>query len=139
MPLVVGGRVIGGLVCLAMADDWQRNQEVLDRLRQAADVFGNALARKQTDGALRDSEAMKSGILAALPNAVAVLDRHGDVVAVNHQWERAGADRNLVNLAGPLSGSYKEHCRAVERAGAVPGPGGRWMAWTSCWRARAPA
>ena len=117
MPLVVGGQVIGGLVCLAMADDWQRNQEVLDRLRQAADLFGNALARKQTDGALRDSEAMKSGILSALPNAVAVLDRHGDVVAVNHQWERAGADRNLANLAGPLSGSYSEHCRALERVG----------------------
>ncbi len=117
MPLVVGGRVIGGLVCLAMVDGWQRDEEVLDRLRQAADVFGSALARKQTDGALRDSEAMKSGILAALPNAVAVLDRRGDVVAVNQQWERAGADRDLVILAGPLSSSYEEHCRAVERAG----------------------
>ena len=117
MPLVVGGQVIGGLVCLAMVDDWQRNQEVLDRLRQAGDVFGNALARKQTDGALRDSEALKSGILAALPNAVAVLDRRGEVVAVNQQWERAGADRNLVILAGPMSSSYKEHCLAVERAG----------------------
>ena len=65
---------------------------------------------------------MKSGILAALPNAVAVLDRRGEVVAVNQQWERAGADRNLAKLAGPLSGSYTEHCRALERAGAVAGP-----------------
>jgi signal transduction histidine kinase len=117
MPLVVGGRAIGRLDCLAMADEWQEDHEVVGRLRQAADVFGNALARKQTDGALRESEALKSGILAALPNAVAVLDRRGEVVAVNQQWERAAADRSLLTLTGAMSSSYLEHCRGVERAG----------------------
>ena len=48
---------------------------------------------------------------------MAVLDRRGEVVAVNQQWERAGADPSLAILAGPMSGSYAEHCRAVERAG----------------------
>ena len=117
MPLVVGGRTIGGLVCLAMTGDLPRGQDVIDRLRQAAEVFGNALARKQADSALRESEAMKSGILIALPNAVAVFDRHGEIVTFNQQWQRVGADPSLAILAGPTSGSYAAHCRAVEQAG----------------------
>ncbi len=139
MPLVVGGLVIGGLVCLAMADGWQRDQEVLDRLRQAADVFGNALARKQTDGALRESEAMKSGILAALPNAVAVLDRRGEVVAVNQQWERAGADRSLAHPG-------RSDVELLPRSTVAPSSGQGCLrpapsstAWTWCWPDRAPA
>jgi signal transduction histidine kinase len=104
-------------VCLAMTGDLPRGQDVIDRLRQAGEVFGNALARKQADSALRESEAMKSGILIALPNAVAVFDRHGEVVTFNQQWQRVGADPSLAILAGPTSGSYAAHCRAVEQAG----------------------
>ena len=117
LPLVVGGRVVGGVLCLGARGGVAWDDEVISRVRQAAEVFGNALARKQTDGALRESESMKSAILAALPNAVAVLDGRGHVGAVNEEWKRAGAERDLVMLAGAQAGSYVEHCRVAAAAG----------------------
>jgi hypothetical protein len=40
-------------------------------------VFANALARKESEDALRASELMKSAILASLNSGVAVLDSEG--------------------------------------------------------------
>ena len=53
-----------------------------------AEVLANALARKQTEDALRASEAMKSSILQSLRSGVAVVDRDGRVLALNHNWTR---------------------------------------------------
>ena len=117
LPLVVGGRVVGGVACFGARGGSTWGDEVISRVRQASEVFGNALARKQTDGALRESESMKSAILAALPNAVAVLDGRGDVVAVNEEWQRAGEERDVAMLAGARSGSFVEHCHAAGAAG----------------------
>ena len=57
-------------------------------LRLVAEVLANALARKQTEDALRASEAMKSSILHSLSSGVAVVDREGAVLALNENWTR---------------------------------------------------
>jgi two-component system sensor kinase FixL len=86
-PLVAGGRVLGGLT-FASATERPWPDSLVDRWRLVADVLASALARKQTEDALRAGEAMKSGILASLTSQVAVLDRNGRIVTVNESWAR---------------------------------------------------
>ncbi|HEX9822115.1 MAG TPA: ATP-binding protein [Methylomirabilota bacterium] len=64
--------------------------EVIPQLRLVAEVFANALTRKQAENALRASEAVKAAILASLTSGVAVLDRRGRVVAINEAWHTLG-------------------------------------------------
>jgi two-component system sensor kinase FixL len=61
-------------------------------LRLVAEIFANALARKEAEDALRASEVSKSAILASLSSAVAVLDRDGMIIDVNASWTRAAAE-----------------------------------------------
>ena len=77
-----------------------------------AEVLANALARKQTEDALRASEAMKSSILHSLRSGVAVVDRDGRVLALNDNWTR------LVRESGDLGRRRRrEPPRGHPRAG----------------------
>ena len=49
----------------------------VEQSRLIADVFANAMTRKQAEDAVRSSEATKAAILASLASHVAVLDRVG--------------------------------------------------------------
>ena len=88
IPLVAGGRVLGALAFVTVAAERAWPDGLVQRLRLVAEVFANALARKETEDALRASELMKSAILASLTSSVAVLDREGRIVAVNASWTR---------------------------------------------------
>ncbi|MCC6609901.1 MAG: response regulator [Burkholderiales bacterium] len=72
VPMAVGGRLEGAIAftCVQHARDWP--EELVDRTRILADVFGNALAHKRArealDAAMR-FERLLSGILAALLSA----------------------------------------------------------------------
>jgi signal transduction histidine kinase/integral membrane sensor domain MASE1 len=72
---------------------------MIAQLRLVAEVFGNALARKQAEDALRLSEAMNTAILSSLRSSVAVLDQRGRVAALNEGWSPAGdvADASGIN------------------------------------------
>jgi len=85
LPLVAGDRPLGALA-FAAAEERAWPDEIAMRLRLVAEVLANALARKQTDDALRASEAMKSSILSSLRSGVAVVDREGRVLALNDNW-----------------------------------------------------
>jgi signal transduction histidine kinase/integral membrane sensor domain MASE1 len=65
---------------------------MIAQIRLVAEVFGNALARKQAEDALRLSEATNAAILSSLRSSVAVLDRRGRVVALNEGWSPFGDD-----------------------------------------------
>ena len=97
VPLVAGGRVLGGLIFDPIAPLRAWREELVPRLRLVAEVFANALASKESGDALRASEVMNSAILASLSSDVAVLDREGRIIAVNESWTRSarenGADR----------------------------------------------
>jgi signal transduction histidine kinase/integral membrane sensor domain MASE1 len=86
LPLEAGGRVLGGLACVSFAEAPPRQEHVESRLGLVGEVFANALARRETEDALRASEGMKSAILASLGSGVAVLDRNGTIIAVNEGW-----------------------------------------------------
>jgi signal transduction histidine kinase len=88
LPLVAGSQVLGALACVTVAAERVWADGLVYRLRLVADVFANALARQETEDALRASELMKSAILASLTSSVVVLDREGRIVAVNASWTR---------------------------------------------------
>jgi len=56
VPLMVGGRVIGGVGCSLAHGEREWPESVVRGMRLIADVFANALARQDADRALQESE-----------------------------------------------------------------------------------
>jgi len=112
LPLLAGDRVLGGLAFVMITAERAWPEEEIASLRLVAEVFASALARKESEDALRESELMKSAILSSLHSGVAVLDRGGHVIAVNQAWARA-ADPG----AGAEGASYLDACRQAARRG----------------------
>jgi signal transduction histidine kinase/integral membrane sensor domain MASE1 len=106
IPLVAGGRVLGALAFVTLATERAWPNGLVHRLRIVAQVFANALARKETEDALRASELMKSAILASLTSSVAVLDRQGQIVAVNAGWTRFAREHGATSDG--VGGNYLE-------------------------------
>ena len=93
---------------------------MIAQLRLVAEVFGNALARKQAEDALRLSEAMNAAILSSLRSSVAVLDQRGRVVALNEGWSPLGDAGGASRIEGLRTGdSAKDVCRLAVGADGV--------------------
>jgi signal transduction histidine kinase len=119
LPLVAGGRVLGGLIFDPIAPPVAWREELVPRLRLVAEVFANALASKEAGDALRASELMNTAILASLASSVALLDRQGRIIAVNESWARSGHENGASAHAGAVVGaSYLELWRRASLAGA---------------------
>ena len=116
LPIVSGNRALGALA-FGSAQERPWPDELVTRLRLVAEVLANALARKQTEDALRASEAMKSSILHSLKSGVAVVDRDGRVLALNDNWTR------LVQESGDLAVGVGENLLEATRV-----PGGQALA-----------
>ena len=91
LPIVSGQRALGALA-FGAAEQRPWPDEMVTQLRLVVEVLANALARKQTEDALRASETMKSSILHSLRSGVAVVDREGAVLALNENWTRLAAE-----------------------------------------------
>ena len=118
LPLVAGGRVLGGLSFVTEGRERAWPDELVGRLRLVAEVFANALARKESEDALRASELMKSAILASLNSSVAVLDGTGQVIAVNRVWARFAPDFNQrSNDQIGVGDNYLAVCREATQRG----------------------
>jgi signal transduction histidine kinase len=113
IPLVAGGRVLGALVFVTVAAEQTWPDGLVHRLRLIAEVFANALARQEAEGALRASELMKSAILAALTSSVTVLDRQGRIVAVNESWRRFARENGMPSDG--VGANYREVWRQAIR------------------------
>jgi C4-dicarboxylate-specific signal transduction histidine kinase/integral membrane sensor domain MASE1 len=117
LPLMAGEQVLG---CLSLSTTRKRvwSDGLLQNCRLVADVFAAALARKLAEDALRESETMKSAVLASLTSRVAVLDREGRVIAVNESWTRLARERTAHGEAVVGVGeSYLEAFRASGERG----------------------
>ena len=145
VPLMVGGRVIGGVGCSLAHGEREWPEPVVRGLRLIADVFANALARQDADRALRDSEErMRLAVAAAqiglwdwdIPHdALWASDRARELYGlqpdepVNFQRFMACVhpeDRTRVDAAAQSAlrqgGDYREEYRVVYPDGAV-----RWL------------
>ncbi len=115
LPLVAGGRVLGGLSLVTVGRERAWPDELIARLQLVAEVFANALGRKESEDALRASELMKSAILASLNSSVAVLDGRGQVIEINRVWARFTP--RLQPLRGPGGRRGPELPRRLSRGG----------------------
>jgi len=115
IPLVAAGKVLGGLAFDFTNRVRGSKEELVQRLGLIGEVFANALARKESDNALRASEVMKSAILASLSTGVAVLDRAGRVIAVNESWTRFGSEPQVGYAGVEVGADFIEACRQISR------------------------
>ena len=125
LPIVSADRGLGALA-FGSAEPRPWPDELVMRLRLVAEVFANALARKQTEDALRASESMKSSILHSLRSGVAVVDRDGRVLALNENWTRLARESgdSMVavgeNLLQAPSAAQQDHTTGDDlRAGVL--------------------
>ena len=110
LPIASGDRALGAMAFgSAHRREWP--DELVRRLRLVAEVLANALARKQTEDAIRASEAMKSSILHSLRSGVAVVDRDGMVQAVNDTWTKLAQESG--DLAAAVGENLLEHSRVA--------------------------
>jgi len=119
IPLVAGGRVLGGLVVDAAALSPRARESLVPGLRVVAEVFAGALARKETEDALRASEGMKTAILTSLSTGVAVLDRDGRIIAVNESWNRFTREDATWEAGVGVGSNYLESCRLAALKGVA--------------------
>src|SRR6185503_16867215 len=115
LPLEAGEALLGMLVFVGTREETPAPSDLLPRLRLIAEVFASALARKDSEDALRRGEAMKSAILASLPGQVAVLDRSGTIIAANQGWP-AGPSPPSEGPPGSAM-TYAEACRWAPDSG----------------------
>ena len=112
IPLVAGARVLGCLAFVTVTLERAWPDALVQRLRLVGEVFANALAQKEADDAARESELMKSAILASLSSNVALLDGKGRLVTVNDGWIRFAREHGGPPDAG-VGASYVDVCRHV--------------------------
>jgi signal transduction histidine kinase/integral membrane sensor domain MASE1 len=117
LPLVAKGSVLGCLSFVMFTAERAWPDELVQRLRLVAEVFANALAQRDSDEAIRSSEALKSAILGSLSSGVAVLDREGRVVTVNNSWMRFAEEPAAWAAHARVGASYVESCRGAGAAG----------------------
>jgi signal transduction histidine kinase len=79
-PLAVGGKTIGALVFLTTRVEHAWPAGLGQRLQTLAEIFANALVRKESESAVRQSEELNSAVLASLEEYVTVLDREGVIL-----------------------------------------------------------
>jgi PAS domain S-box-containing protein len=76
--------------------------------------------RKRIDRALQESEKMKASVLASLRSHVAVLDREGNIIAVNQAWIDFGRENGACADAKiGVGANYLEVCRNASEHGSL--------------------
>jgi PAS domain S-box-containing protein len=69
--------------------------------------------RKRAEQAVRDSERFLQATLDALPSHVAILNRHGEIMAVNGAWNRFALANGGTALACGVGANYLRVCEAI--------------------------
>jgi C4-dicarboxylate-specific signal transduction histidine kinase len=120
VPLIVGGSVVGALRVGTTTRERGWSPEFVQQLCLLAEIFGNALARRQADDALRESEehllesiALRSAIFGSLYGRVAAIDRRGLIIAVNEAWTRAVKEYGADPSRTAVGANYLDVCTAA--------------------------
>jgi two-component system, NarL family, sensor histidine kinase UhpB len=112
LPFIVVSSHIGeNSAVIAMqggASDYLAKNDLrrLPKAIEAAVDRGNARREKAlAEQAVRDSEALKRGILDSLPLRIAVIDGDGVIIASNRHWKSFKAERARLGLGEALEGA----------------------------------
>ena len=81
----------------------------------------NITSQRMAEESVRVSEQFTRDVLNSLPEQIAVLDKHGTIIAVNEAWERFAKENALLNNArNLLAGTdYLEVCRCSAATGDI--------------------
>ena len=85
VPLVVGGSVVGALRLGTTTCEREWSAEFVEQLSGLAEIFGNALARRQADAALRESEERFRTLADEAPLSLWTTDIDGRVTFLNKE------------------------------------------------------
>ncbi|HEY3308430.1 MAG TPA: PAS domain S-box protein [Desulfuromonadaceae bacterium] len=77
----------------------------------ASSIARDITASKQAEQALRESEVFKQAILDSLLAHIAVIDKHGVVIAVNQSWRRFAEENNISATTVSEGVDYIATCR----------------------------
>ena len=116
LPLHDGPMRLG----LVQLNAWRKGAfppEALSLWERLADHLAVAVAKFQTQAALRASEELNRQTLRALPAHIAVIDRDGRVEAVNDAWANFARENSASDASAVQVGSnYLEVCRRAAAA-----------------------
>ncbi len=86
-------------------------------IRYAIELHEKEMFRKKAEAALQESEEFNRAVLSSLTAHIAVLDRAGNIIAVNKAWEQFARENGDPFLSGTDVGTnYLEECqRALKR------------------------
>jgi PAS domain S-box-containing protein len=78
-------------------------------------VFRDVTEEKKAERAIRDSEALNRAVINSVMANIAVVDRHGTIIAINEGWERF-ARENCADGSLPAVGVGVNYLEVCERA-----------------------
>jgi transcriptional regulator with GAF, ATPase, and Fis domain len=126
VPLLVAGKLVGALAFGATRGERDWSPEIVDRLRLVADVLANALARKETDLALRQALECERLICAL---AARLIDVSADTIDEQIRWVVRGIgeflDLDRVAVLGRVPDErafWRTHQWVREGISTVDGP-----------------
>jgi C4-dicarboxylate-specific signal transduction histidine kinase/integral membrane sensor domain MASE1 len=120
VPLVSGDHVLGALAFVTITQTRRWPDHLVQRLHLVSAVLATAIARQETESALRASESMKSAILDSVTSHSAMLDEHGVTTALSEGTRRFATTGDESWDAGVRVGdSYLEACHHAARNGVA--------------------
>ena len=109
-PLSIGGQPLGFMALMAGREREWSDEEVA-RLRLVAGMVAGALLRRNSERALRSTDALSGAVLASLSARVAVLDHSGKILRINQAWR--GTPTVVGGGMSDVGTSYLDACRAA--------------------------
>jgi PAS domain S-box-containing protein len=82
--------------------------------RQVAILFNDITKRKQAEEALQRTQALNQAVLGSLAANIAVLDREGNIIAVNEAWKRFAYENGGAPVAAPVGANYFKACDGLK-------------------------
>jgi PAS domain S-box-containing protein len=73
--------------------------------------------RKRAETTLRESQALNQAVLDSLAANIAVLDRDGNIIAVNEDWRRFARENGGAVIADSVGANYLDVCRRAQEQG----------------------
>ena len=78
--------------------------------RHVAVLFNDITKRKQAEAALHRTQALNQAVLSSLAANIAVLDRDGNIIAVNDAWKRFAYENDGAAVAESVGVNYLQVC-----------------------------
>ena len=88
VPIFIGGVLFGFIVLESLRTERTWSDDVISMLKIAAEIFANALERKRSEEALRESEQQYHSTIDSMGNAIHVVDSNLRIIFFNKFLEK---------------------------------------------------